>query len=822
MVVPGDWEASLRRAGICRGNVVECLEKRFLMYDGEPFSLTWIDRIATILQSLLSTYGGQAVLVYPVEPCKLVSVLALEALYARVDPDARPFVVCVSSDVSPRDEFMRFRNPGDALHRRFFPVGMLRGDGGVRDLSRVRIGSHELGPRLIFSSSLRHRLPTGLASRVSAAIVMVEDRMNPDDLLDFGRWAVSQGVRAVLYIVTNPFSDQAARLFASGLPRWGWNTESLHAFYGGEKEHSDGGPLGPFSPPEFWLRNLAGSHRFVIERVDEDRIGPALTEARRRYLEVLRDAKTKDNKLLLRATRSLSRLICSMEELVTPSSLYDREAGALGLTIPISRRVAGLRRACEELQRVDPGTAGFIDITRQLLESVYELTREDPSGKPVALLGVIDEAVKQKASMAILVRNRAAKRALEAFLRSKGKGGSYLLDNRIDVVTARQLRSIDRVRKLLFTSIPRYDQRALLRFPKARDLAFLAYPSEIPVIEYLLRRELPELEQNLGFASQMALVSSVTQRPVSELIRIVHAPPRLPAAPDQIVYTAPRRAGVEGIDLEPVFEEFFAEELSMAETSDEDAGEASDEGETIADAGPVPALVVHFVSGRTLLVRRETEVPVYLEHRDTVDNVPAAELKPGDLVVLVDDSVKKSLLQLAIGRVERHPAMVEVVAYQRSWVEALREGMDEHSDTPSTLLRKLQAKGSKIQTPVAVHLWRKGVIIGPEDKGDIRRLGEIYGKRLLVEKVDKIYAAVQRLRSIHRNLAQKLRYLIPRAGVSWKALGDEELAIDPDLNLYLEDFADAVTIEEVHKVEGPFDVEPSKLNRTSGGDAWHR
>src|SRR5205809_2914074 len=151
MVILGDWETFLRKqARLSRGNVLECLEKRFLRYHGEAFSLSRIDRIATLVQCLLSTHGGQAVLIYPVEPCKLMPLLALEALLARTDPAARPYVLCVSSDVAPRDEFMGFENPGDLLHRRSFPVGMLRGDGGIRDLSRVKIGHHELDPCLIF------------------------------------------------------------------------------------------------------------------------------------------------------------------------------------------------------------------------------------------------------------------------------------------------------------------------------------------------------------------------------------------------------------------------------------------------------------------------------------------------------------------------------------------------------------------------------------------------------------------------------------------------------------------------------------------------
>src|SRR5207249_5005251 len=150
------------------------------------------------------------------------------------------------------------------------------------DLSRVKIGHHELDPCLIFSSSPRHRPPTEFSDRLSAAIIMVEQRMSPDDLLEFGRWANSQGARAVLYVVTDPFSEQAARLLGSGLPRWAWNPESLHALYNGAQADGDKA-VGPFSPPEGWFQNLAASHRFVIAQVDEDRIGPALITAREGY-----------------------------------------------------------------------------------------------------------------------------------------------------------------------------------------------------------------------------------------------------------------------------------------------------------------------------------------------------------------------------------------------------------------------------------------------------------------------------------------------------------------------------------------------------------
>jgi len=135
-------------------------------------------------------------------------------------------------------------------------------------------------------------------------------------------------------------------------------------------------------------------------------------------------------------------------------------------------------------------------------------------------------------------------------------------------------------------------------------------------------------------------------------------------------------------------------------------------------------------------------------------------------------------------------------------------------------LRKIQQRGSKIGTSVAIHFWRSGEIIGPQDKEDIRLIGEVYDDKVLLTNLDRVWKAVQRLRTIHRQLAYNLRYLLPEYGMAWKSAKDNmDFVVDRDLNLYLEDFKDAISLERIVSIEpailSPIRCLNSKIDRSA-------
>jgi hypothetical protein len=160
--------------------------------------------------------------------------------------------------------------------------------------------------------------------------------------------------------------------------------------------------------------------------------------------------------------------------------------------------------------------------------------------------------------------------------------------------------------------------------------------------------------------------------------------------------------------------------------------------------------------------------------------------------------------------------MMEVVIYQRAWIEALDRGMERTGDTHSMVLEKLQKEGSQIKTDISVHQWRSGLVLGPRSKEDVERLGRIYGSAILQKSSGKVYRAIETTRRIHVSLARNLRYLIKRAGINKEGTA-ADIVVDEDLQLYLEDFAQAVRVERVKEVKGPIEVSQSILGRLYGG-----
>lgn len=810
-VQPADWEAGLARKGICRANVTECVDKGFLRYRGQRFQLAKIDRVSIALTCVLCRFGGQLAVVYPVPEFKGLPLLALEAIRNRSQLDSRPTVVCISREISSREAFMDLSNPGAVLHRQFYPVGMIRIDGSVRNLTDSGKGSPARSPVLVFSPSIQSLVKSNLAPSVAAVVADMEC-IRSQRISDFLSWSTAHKIPAVLFLVTNPFSPCLKELSDLGVRIWGWDKSSVRALNDQDKWRASQKTSTPFSLPYDWFLNIGESQRFVVCSVKEDRINPILADARVRYSQILESATRTKNQDALMAARILINLICAMEGLPVPISLYDAEARSFYGTLSIGRRFQSLRKARAQLESSDSGAASYLSVTLQNLENAYNLLREDPSGKPSIILAIIDEAVRQNASMTILVRNRAERRALEFFLRSRDKGFAYLMEHDIIVATPSDLLENGKVRTLLCVAVPRADQRVILRYWNARNIAIMSYPSERSTLEYLLRSDFSRIEHSFSYDSQLKTLTSI-MRDKHDLRGLVPSPPVLEESALEVAYTSPQESSHQTIELEPVFDDMYSETMSVVDLED-DAEDAEFTGEAASqESDPVSGLLLRFESGKAMLVRPDKFVDKYLEHLGSVDHVSARTLEPGDLVVVINDSVRKSLTDSIIDRIQKHPSMIKVVTHQSYWIHVLRRGMEEKGDTPATLLRKLQQKGSGIQTSVAVHLWRKGVVIGPSDKQDIRRIAEIYEDQPLKDDVDKVFASVERLRFLHRSLARKLKYLIPQAGIKTEMLGDEELLIDPELNLYLEDFSDSISIETLEKIEEVDQIDPSRLNK---------
>ena len=233
----------------------------------------------------------------------------------------------------------------------------------------------------------------------------------------------------------------------------------------------------------------------------------------------------------------------------------------------------------------------------------------------------------------------------------------------------------------------------------------------------------------------------------------------------------------------------------------------------------VDAVQICFDNGKVLLLDKNKIIQTYDDTTEKVKELNAGKLKRGMRLILVENSTKKSLLKSLLSKIENHPKMQETITYQRQWNERLCEDVVDARDSAAKVLKKLKEHGAlSPNNYIAIYTWMNGMVLGPRDDENIRRIGEIYDDEYLLDHWKNIARALKRLRTMHRSFAKKLNKLIPKAGVEYDVKDTESSVIDEELELYLEDFANIISLETIAEIKNVGLVPVSSLDRVTLGE----
>ncbi len=226
---------------------------------------------------------------------------------------------------------------------------------------------------------------------------------------------------------------------------------------------------------------------------------------------------------------------------------------------------------------------------------------------------------------------------------------------------------------------------------------------------------------------------------------------------------------------------------------------------TTESSTTLPGLLVHFAEGGTLALKRSKYVYRYME-QGKVKPIRSERLKPGDVVVLVDLSVNKSLNELILEKASNYPKFRFLEELVRKWIRALRQGMAESGDTPRNMLQKLGERGSHITTSTTIYFWRNGLVVGPHDFEDIRRIAQIYSKPELEENFNGITKAIREFRHLRIVVLHSLKQSL--------MLGEKSSL--ESVGMDIEEFADAIGFMTVSSVVANDKIDVEEFNRVSG------
>ncbi len=818
-----NWEEFLRSQ--TDSILLWSIDKGYLNYGGKDIFFHTVDRTSILFFRCILDKQQVGLLVYPANKFLILAPFALEALYSRISSKNRKKILIISDRIAVRDEikthFLNFSATNMVLHEIFFPVGLINRSGRIINISRIKKAGTFVDPNLLLSANPQIVPEDEIANEIYAVIIEINDSIQTEHLQKLKDWIQKKNIPCTFYFCKDPPCEYAIDVIKAGVPSWGWSSDALIEDYQNDLEIHKKNTKGfeaPFYDTFPQIKNRANGITKVVICIENAELNKLFMEARENYKTLFQKAKKENNHFAYSASKKMLHVIYLLEEIIAPLSYIEKEYAVTWGFLPVSQKIDNLYQNINILAQWNVAYSISYRASIEQLKMLYDYLIKTSSGKAYFAYQIINEAIKKGKSLAIVSKNAPDSEALKRYLMNEQHLSKELLESKgIILIPTKELNNLSTVNTCIFYGCPRYYQKWLISISTAETIGFLTYTTEVAPLKYILK-EVEDVPNFFSFEKRTKSISKILKCGLEEINKRVMKPAKNSKPPrDKIIFTKPVNAEIKGFELEQLIEIFLKQDFSIDTDYAKEVeilSEHTFEGNFSKDI-EIEAVKLKFGDNRIMYVPSEKTVQVYIDSKEEVVNKKARMLQSDDLLILANNSTSRSLAEVVINKVESHPKMIEIVEYQKSWIHHLQKGVKETGDYPAIILKKLQLLGAKSpRTALAITYWINGSVIGPRDKNNIKLIGEIYKKPFLINNTDKIYSAVRRLRGLHNSLSRKLGKLIPRAGIALEAGGDDDTLIDSELDLYLEDFANIITIERIKAVEGPEKVDISKLDKT--------
>ena len=782
-------------------------EGRRLYYASNPIHLHWLDRVSLLLIRQAYMQRQSLALCYPVPVCNLPMLAAAQLLifdFIQNYP-GRLTVLLISPRMEVRDHYLNLRVKQEHLARAL-PLARIRADGDPATIP-VSGSIHPQRPRL-YHLSRPHLLDAPWPRDISAVIVDHTTATFGELTTRIHKLADRRGIPSVIHLCTDPFAAFLEKLATAGVPVWIWDHYGLATDFGQQLATGDGSIAHPFGVSVRQFQNIAAGirHHVLVCR------HPVLQAAARRLWDDLgtiqRTFSGRADPGIRRAIRAAYGTYYTMLHMLVPLPVYEEEARNQCGIRPVSRRIADLEAFTPLLRDEAPDLAEVY--WPSLIMDLNEMQEALAAGNPKydTLVKQIHEHLVQKRSLTVICPNRATRRMLQLCLRAReGIRLSELAgqddDQLIRLLTYRELSALDFSDTLLFPGQFSYGRRQYALTAAAPEIRYLAYGDEADRIEQQIAAthktlsEMASAEHRERVWAQLAPDSSGSQFPETKSKSLVLMFIR--SEGEQVSRRSVSAVRTSDLSLWTPFSTSEFDLVQGQDTLSSDSEEALRPSEFAAPSRQnvlVPALRIEFMDG-FCYAEPDSRMMVLLPSTEKTDDRRADGLRPEDIVIFVDGDQRRRLYDAILERIEHHPAMGSTYILVRYWQQAVREGFFRSGTTYDEFLQELRQHGSKMQTTPGIRCWVTGEVLGPGDGQDIRRVGEIFNDEALMQEWKHIDRALRKIRGLHISLARKLNRVIVQAGLRSRHSDAADECVDQDLNLYLDDFRDSVTVHRV-------------------------
>lgn len=681
----------------------------------------------------------------------------------------------------------------------------------VVDASGVAVEASELAPEMLRKRGRLHfvpgadrlsrlRLRRSPSTIVPEGVVIESQACEENELLDLLQRI--GGKIPIIYLTVDPF-DPALYQFRTSGAVWAWDADHMTSFAAGEIEGEaicTGTGM------------LAGSGNTVFEVVSPEKdtgLGAAPDAALMRLWEDLAEVHGNPFGPGLDATGWAWGAFNGLSGLVTPIEDYDRVARNSWGTHPLED--APIKAAAFGRNAVGEAREMWDILADDLEDAIKTLRRHNP--KPEFVARWVAECVDEGVDGVMVVRNRASRKALGAFL-NEHTDTPFGWERQVGIATLSEVtsgRASLRVPEALIAGPLTPRNGWMLALPAAGRVTVLAHgPWEAGRVVRQVERigvRLTDLARGdvrdeatralFGTDVRDDMRRSIPACKVPEVVHSVAPSVKVPAA----------IAGAVWSPFDVKVARFLGRSAGESVGGMTPAGHPDEHGDESAEA-----LLVRFEDGAGYF---EPNCPVSRLTRGTVeDDVAVKALRPGDRVVLVEGSARRDLFELIVKKLEGLPEMAALVLFVKEWHErAAQAGRERGLDCEQILARM---EDTSIKHPATVASWIRGAVHGPNKPEDIRRFGTAVGDEFLASQWEIIGKALKTIRGHRIKMGKMLNQAI--SGLSAADMENGGY-FDRRLGIHYSDLADAVSVHTVVSVAGSTTTVPQlQVNRLAGAE----
>lgn len=806
------------------------VQKQRLKYRAMPINLHWLDRVCLLLARQAYQSRKSLAISYPVPVCNLAPLIStqlilfnfIQAQASQHNISQNQSVMLISPHTEDRDHYLGLQISRQSVATAL-PIARIRAHGEPAIIPVPgEVSSRQ--PRL-YHLSRPHMLDVSWPSKLGAIIVDYGGGTFNDYATRIQELAIQRGVPTVIHLITDPFAPYLEDLTNKGVLTWIWDHKGLAADFNSQLLAGRSDEPHPFGIGNAQFKNIAQGieHKLLICH------HPSFESAAKRLWDDLTTIQqTFSGRYgigIHRAIRAAYGTYYAMLQMLVPLPVYEEEARNLWGIRSISRRISDLEAFGPVLRQETPELAEIY--WPSLIIDLKEMQEALLAGNPkydslVQQVKILQDGEK---NLTIVCTNQASRRMLHLCLQAReGLHIGDLTDNSpnnsIRIITFKELHTLKYTDRLFLPGQFSFGRRQYALTASAPQIYYLAYADEAERIVCQVASVHHTLQQLTN--------NQVRQNTWLELTsqRSQHKPPERDLVETELTIDFTKIDG-KRIARQAINSSGYAADLSLwtpfetveydtiqgQDVLSIDSEEALRPSEFAAERRQhalVPALRIEFIDGYCL-AEPESRMTVLLLSSNKTDERRADGLRPEDTAIFVDGDQKRQLYDSILERIRLHPAMGATYILASYWQQAIREGFFRSGLSYDEFHRRMQKLDSTIETHQAVYFWVQGWVLGPRDGEDIRRIGEVLADQVLIKEWKEINRAVKRVRGLHLTLARKLNRVIVQAGMMSKEPDATDECIDRDLNLYLDDFRDSISVHRIVNVSQQTELVPYVL-----------